>query len=1058
LRAALRQRLAAAFEQWGRTVTRHPYRIGLGALFVCLSLCLGLLALAPENRSYYLWVPTTSRSYVEWQYIERTFGVEGHGLVLYAEATDATGGNIFTYEALDELMKLHEFTMNLETTRSDGAVVRFKDACKRLDQAEECDTPNILQLWGFSRHNLRRDRASILNAISRLHVVSSIEAFAANVRYDERDSTRVESAQAIVLVYMLNGQDGAAYDIQPAWNTHVASAADAKLLTVSHYSNRSFDDEVARLVLGDIPLFASGMVITTCFIAATLGSMRSLVRSRVLLGMFAVVNVLLAVGAGFGLASAIGVPFTAISALLPLIVLGVTVDSVIIFVDHLDAEDESQSLETRFGRALSKSGPAVLVTALTTIAALATSTSTAMPAVAMFSSFGTLSFTMSVCIIFTFFLSLLVLDERRLQAGCISFAPCFTLAHIARTVATGAATPSHQAGRVSFATCVMPALAAQAPATTVVAPLPQEAAPAQHAKRARARAAELSPVQRFLRDRFAPVLLSPACSAVVVLAFAGLAVLSAIAIPRIQIGLPQSDVLPDDSYVRDALRAEELFGGKISSAQVVVSAADYGDADVSARYRRAHANVARIGFVKLTPPYWLEAYDGYLASRGLRADPFTSELHGFLHDERFTRFQDDVACERKERCASPAAARFRVIHSDGLGLAIEKLRLRDAMQTAVTNAGVVAPIVFQEGYLLAESDAEIWSLTWTNMVFALAAIFGIVLVFNETLPAIWITVCVALIDIDLLGVIWMVGLKLNAVTYVNLVRARVCAARVLRRASLRPYATVHNQAREWDAHVHTRAALRARFAHSSPAPCPRGCIGAGDGCRALCRLLRAYRARFCRGACARGRSRGGGRARAATRLGYRRAHDDGLVRDQGRLHNHSRSPRDRIRVVGRLSYLLHDDQLHCVARPDARSDPHARAADIRHHAAAFLVQTTIVSPPPLDSSKSQLARTDTTPRTDTNSSSPRRLLVAPARGALLFVGLGPRALQLALGLLLTCLGALGRLGFLRVGSGEVDITVAIHSIELQHETLLRGLSHRRRCGPLARCNRDREQL
>jgi hypothetical protein len=289
----------------------------------------------------------------------------------------------------------------------------------------------------------------------------------------------------------------------------------------------------------------------------------------------------------------------------------------------------------------------VLVTALTTIAALATSTNTDLPAVAMFASFGALSFAMSLCVIFTFFLSLLVLDERRLHAGRLSFAPCLSF----RAGALGV----EERGASGAAAGSSPA--AMAPAGEAA----MAAAPDARATRA-AHDASLGPVQRFLRDRYAPALLSPAGSVVVVLAFAGLAILSAVAIPRIQIGLPQADVLPDDSYVRNALRAEALFGGKISAAQVVVAGGDYDDDETRARYVRARANVARLDFVKLTPPDWLGAYEICLASHRLRDAPFTSELGACLDDERYARFQDDVACEGK--CARPAAVRFGAVYSE----------------------------------------------------------------------------------------------------------------------------------------------------------------------------------------------------------------------------------------------------------------------------------------------------------------------------------------------------------------------------------------------------------
>lgn len=149
-----------------------------------------------------------------------------------------------------------------------------------------------------------------------------------------------------------------------------------------------------------------------------------------------------------------------------------------------------------------------------------------------------------------------------------------------------------------------------------------------------------------------------------------------------------------------------------------------------------------------------------------------ARLHEFLEG---TKFKDNVICDRVSSCKHPSDVSFNVVYRTGTGDAIEALDKRAAFEAAMQKEGFENAFAFDQNYLLAETDKAIWYLTYTNMLFALAAILAIMLVFNPLPVAFWITVCVALIDVDLLGVLYLCNLKLNAVTYVNLVCC--CAAR-----------------------------------------------------------------------------------------------------------------------------------------------------------------------------------------------------------------------------------------------------------------------------------------
>lgn len=168
----------------------------------------------PPASSYYLWVPTSSRAYAEWQYQSARFGVVGHSLVVYAKAKS---GNVFDRASIEQLLAAHKYTIELQT-EVNGRIVRFSDACRRLEGSEgsECFAPSFLSLWDYKAGPLDDSDELILQKLTQYHQASSIETFSGNVVLEEKNgNVEVKGAEAVVLVFPLASEDGASYDIQP---------------------------------------------------------------------------------------------------------------------------------------------------------------------------------------------------------------------------------------------------------------------------------------------------------------------------------------------------------------------------------------------------------------------------------------------------------------------------------------------------------------------------------------------------------------------------------------------------------------------------------------------------------------------------------------------------------------------------------------------------------------------------------------------------------------------------------------------------------------------------
>mmetsp|Transcript_29738 Transcript_29738/g.79916 ORF Transcript_29738/g.79916 Transcript_29738/m.79916 type:complete len:916 (+) Transcript_29738:81-2828(+) len=779
VRDDLHDGMTNGFQWWGKFVARNPWKVLLGAVIFLFAFMLGNSQLNPEVRSGFLWSPTQQPAFMHWDYVKETFGEDGHNLVIYARAAD--GGNIFRKEQLKALLKLHNWTTKKASTpeleggpttnplasmlpflapRPTGKDFFWEDVCHRHSPKRDCSSDtNFLRLWDYKEKNIKKDDDDdILDRLTTFHQnVVTVESFSGGLKVDEPDKDvedqEVESAKGVILSYRLEGTDGYSFEFEAAWNAAIDAEVDTDVIDIAHFSPRSFDDETNKVVFGDMPLFMLGMVIILIYLVLTLGPISSAQNSRVLLGIAVMGNLNLALGAGFGLASLAGVAFPPIAPLLPLIVLGVQLDGIIIIVDYLNHEDPADEIEERVGRSFREAGPAILITTCTTVVAFAVGSQVDLPAVTGFCLFAACAFTMSTVGTFTFFLSLLVLDERRLQNGKSSFAPC--------------------------------CLSSQGLPACAPAPLPRTLKK-QHSV-FKPEHERHGFIQRFIREKYTPALLHPAVSAGTVIAFIIFVILSILGSPQLELGLPQEDVMPDNSYMLKTFEMEQsVFGGTRVAGDLVIRNEEFKDRSVIQRIDEAIQAIEALDYVVFVPDAlnWHEQYDNWLKGRSKPLDNrqtrYTEALDEFLDKFGNDEFRERVACvpgpppaveatEWGDECSRPEAVRYfltwrRPESNEGL----DHIRIRTEMESKLEEQGLNG-FIHSIAFLVDQVDTVIWELVISNMGFACLSIFVIMLFFSPPLIAVWITICVASIYTDLLGVLYMLDIPLNGVSFVCLV-------------------------------------------------------------------------------------------------------------------------------------------------------------------------------------------------------------------------------------------------------------------------------------------------
>eukprot|EP01083_Nonionella_stella_P271113 918408_1 len=201
---------------------------------------------------------------------------------------------------------------------------------------------------------------------------------------------------------------------QDYWALH---SNDYNDVTVSYYTERTIDDELGRIVAGDMPLFGLAIITMTVYLMVTLGTL-SCIGARAWLACSAVLVLICSLIMGFGISMFLGTQFNAICALVPYILLGVGVDDMIILVDTFDAtpmEDDKTKSYKRLCKSLSLSGVSISLTSFCSSMAFFVGSATDIPSISSFCVFAGWCFLANYMLQFLIFVPLMVYDDRRMQ-------------------------------------------------------------------------------------------------------------------------------------------------------------------------------------------------------------------------------------------------------------------------------------------------------------------------------------------------------------------------------------------------------------------------------------------------------------------------------------------------------------------------------------------------------------------------------------------------------------------------------------------------------------------
>jgi len=761
----------------------HPRKAILLCVLVCLICGAGLALIEIENEGRELWADQNSAPMKNLEYVEDNFEQSPRRSRMLVTARD--GGNILEMSKFAEV-----FTVAEDVRALKGNGLAYSDLCTRVASGD-CLGVGAIRYFNSSLAVFNAQVTSQSDLLEKINSATypddGSRTFPASVMGGiTRDASgSITGATAVRLDWILDG--GGDYDDMLAWEKELQDSLvdEADGLIQQRYSGvdvflmaeRSRDDELARTVGGDVPLFALAFVLMSSFCALLLGKPCSCTQGRRLLGMMDFYLVLLGCIAGYGIATLIGIPFTVLQQILPFILVGIGIDDAFVITSAFDATDESLPVEDRIEKAMQRVGVSITLTSLTDIAAFLLGSMSVFPSVKYFCIYASISCFFVWALHCTAYCAMLAMDSRRAQASPPALDPC------------ACCNPCS-----NF--CLPPEGATQGPTKGTKTPL----------------AIFLGRVTRVLVSH-------PIIMLLTMLGFAAVAGLSMWTVSQdLGTEFKLIDLTPDTSFLRDFYNEEKLHFGGISFGLGVpcsyyIRDVDFSSVETQLRIEEVGAAMIALqtvnndagltswhtafslwaweerGNLAVLPEDAFETVPGGASRAGcevglppgvvecsthfLTGETFGDAVAHFLSLPQYGRYEDDVIFHGAGRSGGVRAARVRAQHIDTFN-SDEQVDVLESAEDFTDRWQGALPGSFMLGspYIFYDQFRIIVGQMLTSILLCLLAVTVIsAFVLAHPLSVLIVLCVLALVFMDLMGNIMLWGLDLNSISMINLVMA-----------------------------------------------------------------------------------------------------------------------------------------------------------------------------------------------------------------------------------------------------------------------------------------------
>jgi len=759
-RQRLLQSLKSQFVSLGDYVAHNPWKTIVFSTLLSILFGLGAGGVKLETEGVFLWIPTTSQTYKNFiSYNDVYQGGAKLNFIFYIISAK-NGGTVMTKNVLDQVLRVHQTTVDMELVTTAGTVETFETHCFKPTKAENgidgaCRSRNFLEFWGYNASNIPSDDVTILSQINTMNDVSPVTNTFGGLTYAE-DGT-VSAADTLTLAYFYrNDPDGGLVDYEM---NLIEETKPEKLKTrypnldVQRLTSLSFDEEVKNLVVKDMPLFMGAIYVITIFLALTFGRLNAS-ENRIFLAFVTIPMVMLSLLFATGVQGYFSSTISTLNFLIGFLLAGVGVDDMIVVEEFYKRACKEHANKTdALKHGLGEAGLAVFLTSLTAVCAFSVGSFVDLPAVRSFCVCSGLAFFWNFFLNMTFFPAFMILDERR--CGCM---PCCDSR--AKKEERDASVENGDTRKDMEKQRREPEQAA-----AVVKFKPEQS--------------EMTTMEMLFANVITPALTQSTASQVVIaLVMLGASLGSFLYGLDIDIGLKVTEVVPDGSYAVDFFDTmDDKFRAQVKMTAINIRGLDYGDQGSVEKLNSLFTEVSAIDTAASSVGgvfgSWLDNYVLYLQNvEGKdRFSDFGDNWIDFLESSTCggnscASYALDVSGDIDEgtgRLIKVNSARF--FYDDVTATATEEVWKTYKELESIRNKYSIDGYFYTEVFLFAENDSLMFEYLFRSLGVTLLAIGVIMMIFTDAVSSLYITITVICVDCHLLGLSRLWGIQLNSVMF-----------------------------------------------------------------------------------------------------------------------------------------------------------------------------------------------------------------------------------------------------------------------------------------------------
>ena len=784
-----------AFSRLGGFCARHPgLVIGTNIVIIGL-LSLGWLRFEVERDPVRLWVSPSSAAAQEKTFFDENFGPFYRTEQAFLVDTFANS-SVLSFDNLEWWFDIEDRIARLKSTENG---IKLDDVCFK-PMGSACVVQSVSGWFGAGlsddwKEQIQDCAAHPGDQLCLPEFMDPLLPGRVLGGYDGIEN--VANAKALITTWVVtNDQPGTKVEARAQeWERALKhelliaqESAKSRGLRLSFNTEISLEEELNKSTNTDAKIVAISYLVMFIYASLALGSatlsLKSLlgnpanafVQSKFTLGVVGIVIVLMSVSGSVGLFSAVGVKVTLIIAeVIPFLVLAVGVDNIFLIVhefERVNVSHPDEEIDIRIAKALGRMGPSILLSASTETIAFAMGAFVGMPAVKNFAAYAAGAVFINAVLQVTMFISLLALNQRRVESLRADCFPCVTVR---------GANSSGMPGGHFFGSD------------------------------------EEGWLQRFIRKVYAPKLLDKKVKTVVLTFFVTLFAAGIALIPQVQLGLDQRIAIPEDSYMIQYFNDLYDYFGSGPPVYFVtrglnVTAREHqqqvcGGFTTCDEYSLAYvleqeSKRPDVSYINSATANWFDDFFYWLnpisdcctdenGNTCFGEEDWNITLGGMPEGDEFIHYAQkwihaptDADCPNGGQAAYSnavvinkkhtdiPASHFRTFHTPlhGQDDFINSYAAARRISDDISARHNIDVFPYSKHYIFFDQYSSIIRLTATLLCAAVAIIFVITsLLLGSLLTGAVVALTVIMILVDIIGVMALAGVSLNAVSLVNLV-------------------------------------------------------------------------------------------------------------------------------------------------------------------------------------------------------------------------------------------------------------------------------------------------